>query len=143
MLFRSRRPPPLANAETHRVLCEHLNRELRALPSRSGRRGAVLRRLVEEPANASASQLADALGMSPRTLRRSLSREGAGFRQLRDRERAEQARRRLDDGRESITEVALTLGFSDSSTFARAFRRWFGESPRQCRRNLKARPTKL
>ena len=33
----------------------------------------------------------------------------------------------------AITEIAYLLGFSDASNFTRAFRRWFGVSPRDYR----------
>jgi AraC-like DNA-binding protein len=32
-------------------------------------------------------------------------------------------------GGESVTELAMMLGFADSSAFAKAFRRWTGLSP--------------
>jgi AraC-like DNA-binding protein len=33
-----------------------------------------------------------------------------------------------------LTELAFALGFSEHSAFTRAFRRWFGVSPRDFRR---------
>ncbi|MNR69087.1 DNA-binding transcriptional activator FeaR [compost metagenome] len=37
----------------------------------------------------------------------------------------------------SISEVAYLLGFADSSSFSRAFKRWNGQSPSQYRDGLK------
>jgi AraC-like DNA-binding protein len=40
------------------------------------------------------------------------------------------ARAHLEEGRASVTEIAFLLGFADTSSFSRAFRRWTGQSPR-------------
>jgi len=77
--------------------------------------------------------IARTLGMHPRTLRRSLEAEGASFATLVDELRREQAVRLLRSSQLSITEIGLMLGFSETSAFTRAFRRWFGESPRTFR----------
>jgi AraC-like DNA-binding protein len=39
-----------------------------------------------------------------------------------------------------ITEIAFLLGFSDTSNFSRAFRRWTGESPSRYRAHNAQRP---
>jgi AraC-like DNA-binding protein len=41
------------------------------------------------------------------------------------------ARNYVDEGRLSVTEIAFVLGFADTSTFSRAFKRWTGISPRE------------
>ena len=40
----------------------------------------------------------------------------------------------LEDLSLSLTEIAFLLGFSDVSSFSRAFKRWFGTSPSAMRR---------
>ena len=40
------------------------------------------------------------------------------------------ARSYVAERRLSITEIAFVLGFADTSTFSRAFKRWTGMSPR-------------
>ena len=42
----------------------------------------------------------------------------------------------MEQSRVSITEMSFLLGFSDTSSFTRAFRRWTGKSPRDYRRGL-------
>jgi AraC-like DNA-binding protein len=42
----------------------------------------------------------------------------------------------MEQARVSITEMSFMLGFSDTSSFTRAFRRWTGKSPRDYRRDL-------
>lgn len=76
--------------------------------------------------------LAARLHIAPRTLRRRLAAEGDGFQRLCDRIRCDRAVLALRSGC-SIEEVAEQAGFSDSSAFHRAFRRWTGVAPSQFR----------
>lgn len=77
----------------------------------------------------SLAELAATLNLSPRTLNRYLEREGTSFRVLVGRIQHELACERLAAGTMSVTEVAYSLGFTDSSNFARAFRARAGCSP--------------
>ena len=45
----------------------------------------------------------------------------------------EEARRYLDDPSKSVTEITFLLGFTDTSTFTRAFKRWTGRTPNEYR----------
>jgi AraC-like DNA-binding protein len=78
-------------------------------------------------------RLARTLGMSDRTLQRQLREEGTTFLALLEDLRREMAPSLLRDGRLSVSEVAFLLGYEDPSAFTRAFRRWFGRSPRAYR----------
>ncbi|MFI6471582.1 AraC family transcriptional regulator [Streptomyces sp. NPDC050516] len=69
------------------------------------------------------------LAMSPATLRRRLAREGTSFQQLKDAVRRDAAIAGLAEGREPIAEIAARLGFSEDTSFHRAFRRWTGTTP--------------
>jgi AraC-like DNA-binding protein len=80
-----------------------------------------------EPAEEAAAQ---ALGMSPRSLQRRLQEEGITYREILNGTRQEMARAYLEERHASVTEIAFLLGFSDSNSFSRAFRRWTGQSPR-------------
>jgi AraC-like DNA-binding protein len=51
-----------------------------------------------------------------------------------NRYRVKQARQLLTDTDQSITEIALEVGFSDSGYFGRVFRREVGVSPEAYRR---------
>jgi AraC-like DNA-binding protein len=73
------------------------------------------------------------LGMSDRTLQRQLRDQGTTFAELLAELRREMAPSLLRDGRLSVSEVAFLLGYEDPSAFRRAFRRWFGRSPRSYR----------
>lgn len=69
------------------------------------------------------------LGMSGRTLRRKLADEGTTYQRELDAVRQKLAEDYFSRGGSSVTELALGLGFADSSAFAKAFRRWTGLSP--------------
>lgn len=78
--------------------------------------------------------VAKELGLSPRTLRRKLSEESLSYQHLLDDCRMEIASRELTTSHNiSLSQMALRLGYSDHSTFSRAFFRWFGISPRTYR----------
>ena len=73
--------------------------------------------------------VAAALHLSSRSLQRKLADEGSSYTQLLTETRQELARSYLADPRSSISEIAYLLGFSDTSSFTRAFKRWEGVSP--------------
>ena len=77
--------------------------------------------------------IASQLGMSERTLQRRLKEEGTSFQALLDRTRHYLARELLRNTRVPLTDVALQLGFSEPSTFFRAFKKWEGMTPGQFR----------
>jgi AraC-like DNA-binding protein len=106
-------------------------------PDVSDFRSEVERAMASAPAeHASAEHVARALHVSVRTLQRKLVAAGTTFREVADRVRGELAQEHLADPRTSITEVTYLLGFSDETSFTRAFRRWTGESPGRWRRRV-------
>ncbi|OAH10277.1 AraC family transcriptional regulator [Streptomyces jeddahensis] len=80
-----------------------------------------------------ATQVADALGMSPRTLHRHLAKAGYSFGTIQDRVRRQQADVLLMQTRRSITAIAAELGYSDPREFRRAYKRWTNTTPTQAR----------
>lgn len=86
----------------------------------------------------SLSDLASVLNLSTRTLNRHLMNEGTNFRSLSNQVQHQLARERLHDPWLSITEIALSLGFTETSNFSRFFRLKEGLSPRDFRRRLAA-----
>jgi AraC-like DNA-binding protein len=75
------------------------------------------------------SEIAEALHMSNRTLQRKLREEGTSFLDLLRDTRLQLAQRYLQTPGRSVVETAYLLGFSEPSTFSRAFKRWTGQSP--------------
>jgi AraC-like DNA-binding protein len=74
--------------------------------------------------------IARSLGMSARNLQRHLAAEGTSFKEVLSQARIGLARQYVAERRLSVTEIAFILGFADTSTFSRAFKRWTGKSPR-------------
>ena len=69
------------------------------------------------------------LNRSLSTLQRQLQAEGLSYRTVVDTTRRSLAEAYLGDKRFSQAEIAYLLGFSDQSSFSRAYRRWTGQSP--------------
>jgi AraC-like DNA-binding protein len=69
------------------------------------------------------------LGMSARTLSRRLAEDGTTYQQVLDTLREKLAKEYFSRGGNSITQIALKLGYTDSSNFTKAFKRWTGLSP--------------
>ena len=78
-------------------------------------------------------EVAQRLGMSSRTLSRRLKQEGTTFGELLDETRRELSPCYLRDASLAVYEVAFLLGYSEPSTFFRAFKRWTGETPQSWR----------
>jgi AraC-like DNA-binding protein len=81
----------------------------------------------------SAEKVAAALHMSLRSLQRKLADAGTSYEAALNEIRCELARTYITDERYSVSEITYLLGFSDTSSFTRAFRRWFGCTPTQYR----------
>lgn len=89
-------------------------------------------RNLEDPA-LSPRALATHHGITPRHLHRLFARLGETPARWIQAQRLERCRRDLASSRfdeATITEIALRWGFTDSSSFSRAFRRRYGETPR-------------
>ena len=96
---------------------------------------AAVEQLLSRSGNAriSIDEVAGALQVSVRTLRRRLREDGSSFRELSERIRVETAQRLLREQGMTVTAVAKQLGFSDARTFRRAFKRWLGQVPGKMR----------
>ena len=90
--------------------------------------------MADLPESAEEESVAHALHMSRRTLQRKLAHEGTSFREVLDGVRRSLAESYLTDRAVSIPEVAFLLGFSEQSSFHRAFQRWTGLAPGRWRR---------
>jgi AraC-like DNA-binding protein len=82
------------------------------------------------------SSVADALGISKRTLQRRLREEGSSFSALLDDLRFELAAQLIIDGDYPLIAIAHDLGYREQAHFTRSFRRWTGMSPSEYRSHL-------
>ncbi len=82
-----------------------------------------------------------ALGMSVRTLQRQLDQEARSFRTIKDRVRADLARKYVLHSRLSLAEISEILGYAELSVFSHAFKRWHGMAARDVRRTRQSEST--
>ncbi len=126
---------PGADPKLHGILMRYAAIELERLSvSRPFTR--TVRLLIEEgleTGQASASDVADRLNLTRRTLTRRLTREGTGFAILGNQVRLDRARHYLAFSPLSIDEVAERLGYAEPAAFHRAFKRWSGVTPSRYR----------
>lgn len=121
-------------------LCALLDRHANELLARYPREDSLVERirtLMKDELNggdASLEVVAERIGMSARTLQRKLRALGTSHQELLDEMRRDLAMRYLREPGMAVCEVAYLLGFSESSAFHRAFKRWTGATPNEFRR---------
>jgi AraC-like DNA-binding protein len=129
---------PLVTADpiALRLATEQCTRDLHAM-SAGGRLVRTVRSLLWKPEGGLRSPLevARAVRMSPRTLRRSLTLQGTSLSSLIDAERRDRALLLLQVPGLALAEVAERLGYRNVQNFERAFRRWTGTTPAAHRRS--------
>ncbi|MFD0949931.1 AraC family transcriptional regulator [Paraperlucidibaca wandonensis] len=132
-LHDANRPLPTFDPHLIRLLedqCRHLltNRKI------GGIAGQVRQQLLStQGLLASLDDIARALNTSTRQLRRKLEAEGTSFRIIIEETRQQLATQLLDMTNMKLDEVAVYLGYADTASFSRAFRRWENVSPGQYR----------
>lgn len=87
--------------------------------------------------NISLKDIADSLSTSERTLQRQLKELGTTFKHELKVYRLDRARALLLETDLSISEIALSVGYSEHSSFTHAYKDWSGRSPIEERRMLK------
>ena len=88
-----------------------------------------------EDAYPTLEQMADQLNMSPRTMRRKLMEEHTSYKHILNDIRKIRAMTLLQTTDLPMEKVALHLGFSEVSSFYRAFKSWTGQTPNTFRKN--------
>lgn len=125
------RPLRTADPYLHRVMRRHADTILARNPPAEcvadRVRGELLSHLRQGDPGVSA--VARALRTTVRTLQRRLEREGTSYQALVEEMRFSLARRFLCERRMPVAKIAAELGFSEPSSFHRAFKRWAGETP--------------
>ena len=128
-----------ANAGANPLIAEHLDQASQAAIERlkpASSASKKIRHWVIDRLQQGAPSIEEAasfMNMSARNLQRRLAEEGTNLASIVDEIRQSEATRRLKQSQDSLTAIALDLGFSDASAFSRACKRWFGKSPSELR----------
>ncbi len=130
------RSPRQADAITHAQAREFCRQQLREMTQTTGSAGRVRHTLLEQMPwrFARLEQMAEALSIEPRTLRRRLKAQGTSYRELLAEARCTLAIDYLRHTRMTHEEIASRLGYSDASNFRHAFAGWTGRSPQAYRK---------
>ncbi len=115
---------------------DHLNERLVSLIEPGDLRAQVFDAVLDALSGGvpTLAQIAGRMGMSGRTLQRRLAAEDLAFQDIVTEARRSLAGKLLTGTEFALTEVAFLTGFSDQSTFSRAFKRWNGLTPAGYRR---------
>lgn len=125
------------NRMTHEALLATLNRQLKNLPQSRPLTLRVQRLLMQELINGrniNSAEIASQMLMSTRTLSRHLNEEGTSLLNLIKNVRIERAEWLLLSSDLPLAKVAHQLGFSDQTTFTRAFKQATGRTPGELRK---------
>lgn len=117
------------------ILSKHADELLTSLEASKTTRGRVESLLMPilHTGETGMEAIARKLGLSRQTLFRRLKDEGVTFETVLDELRHRLAVDYLASRRMSTAEVAYLTGFSDTTAFFRAFKRWTGSTPRMMR----------
>ncbi len=127
---------PQADPALSQLMDSYAEQQLATLPEGDGLLKEAHQALAEllKGGEPTLERLADKLGLSARSLQRSLKDEGLTYLELLDRIRRQLALSYIRQGHLSLTDIAFLLGFAEQSSFQRAFKRWTGETPGRYRR---------
>ena len=84
------------------------------------------------------TDVANILDISPKKLQRLLSEEGTKYSEILGNVRKGMAKRLLFESDMSIVHLAVSLDYSSTEAFNTACQRWFGVSPTQYRKDIRA-----
>jgi AraC-like DNA-binding protein len=136
------RPVPNADGSMLKVLQRHAD-ELLAARLRETTEPRIVTEVRREVAaqlandRARVDDVAAALALSTRTLQRKLADAGTNFQAVHDAARQALAEELLRDSQLNLTDVAYMLGYREQSSFNRACRDWFGNTPARTRERLR------
>jgi AraC-like DNA-binding protein len=123
-------PLPQADSHTLQMCMAQCDVLMQRNEQRRGITAVVRSKLFRESGRfPSLPEVAAELDVHPRTLRRQLADEGTSFRALLNEARSTLAVDLLRNVGLTVDEVSKRLGYTDTSTFCHAFKRWHGVPP--------------
>jgi AraC-like DNA-binding protein len=124
-------PSPHKDADMHTALTTLAQRRIQGITRHTPYALRVRELLVKQGTSQRADMkcVARSLGMSVRSLRRRLAEEGKMYNDVAHDALAAAAEHLLRDQQQTIQETAYAMGFADTSSFCRAFKRWTGTTP--------------
>ncbi|MFP5430154.1 MAG: AraC family transcriptional regulator [Gammaproteobacteria bacterium] len=134
-------PMSLADPNLHQMLALHAEQQLQAQQhsiSLADKVRAQLRAVLAQGMTPVREDIADMLGMSGRSLHRKLEESGLNFRTLMDEVRLEIARKALAERTHTVGQLGSQLGFGDSQSFIRWFKKLEGITPGDYRAQVQA-----
>ena len=123
-----------ADARIHRLAEEQLQHQMQELRAGTPVHQRILAELRRDPAAMpTLKEMAQIFNVSTRTLIRHLQAEGTTYRDLRENVHKQMAMDALRHTDQSIDAIAMGLGYQDTASFRRAFKRWCGCSASEYR----------
>jgi len=128
---------PSIDASLLKELYSRVSKKRKSTPFNVQVRTIIMKML--ERGKVSQEDIASDLCVTSRTLRRKLTAEGYSFQKILDDCRMQIVILEFKSkSRISLSELAFKLGYSEHSTFSRAFARWAGQAPQEYRKRMLA-----
>jgi AraC-like DNA-binding protein len=128
---------PGSNAELAK-LNEHIVVKYLAHSAKQDTVNQVKAAIIDGLSNGAVTEksVAGSLYMTPRNMHRKLQKEETSFKQLLTDIRKDLAQQYIQDRSKTLTEISFLLGFSEVSSFSRAFKGWTGVPPSEARQDV-------
>jgi AraC-like DNA-binding protein len=132
------RQVPAADQRLYRIVKGYLEHVWNEMPREDGLVSSIRKGVTEsmKDGDPKLTLVAKKMAMSPRTLQRRLKEYGVDFKNLVGDTRRRCALDYLRNRKNTLTEIAFLLGYSELSAFNRAFKRWTGSTPLDYRRKV-------
>jgi len=130
-------PMPTADPRLFSILRAELERMLEQVPILEGPDNALIAEVRAELVRVichgtpKIEKMAARMNLSPRSFQRRLAEHELTFKGLVSSVRRQMAEYYLRSGDYSLSEISFMLGYSELTTFIRAFRQWTGQTPKR------------
>lgn len=127
-----------SSPELNSTLLKHADLTLRNLSIQNNLISSVRKHLVTglEQNSFTLEKTASALNLTPRTLQRRLDESNVKYSEVLNEVRKELAVQHLAMKELTSVDIAYLLGYSESASFLRAFKRWYGVTPSEYRKQI-------